>query len=82
MARTPSTADERSHRMGMLALFCDMGDQWREEFRMWLSEDMFPARMGIGFPACASYDALPGLEGAGSEGSQTVAPPAAAVSRP
>ncbi len=61
--------------MGMLAIFCDMGDQWHEEFRMWLSEDMFPARMRIGFPACSSYDAVSGEEGADADGSQAVAPP-------
>ncbi len=64
MALKSSTVRNRTQRMGLLAIFCDMGDQWREEFRHWLKEDMFPARVGIGFPACASYDVIPGEDGA------------------
>jgi len=45
---------------GLLAIFCDLESRWREEFRPWLREEMFPARLGIGFRACASYDAVPG----------------------
>ena len=44
---------------GLLAIFCDLESRWHEEFRAWLAEDMFAARMGIGFRACASYDAVP-----------------------
>lgn len=41
---------------GMLAIFCDLEPQWHQEFRAWLRDDMFPARMKIGFLASASYD--------------------------
>lgn len=41
---------------GMLAIFCDLEPQWHQEFRAWLRDDMFPARMKIGFRASASYD--------------------------
>jgi len=44
---------------GMLAMFVNLDPGWRDEFRVWLKEDMFTARMKIGFHACASYDLLP-----------------------
>ena len=44
---------------GLLALFVDLHEQWHEEFRHWLQEDMFPARLKIGFIQCASYDLVP-----------------------
>ncbi len=43
---------------GMLAMFVDLDDQYQEEFREWLTRDMFTARLNIGFHACASYDRL------------------------
>lgn len=42
----------------MLAMFVDLDNQWHEEFRSWLTSDMFTARLNIGFHACASYDRL------------------------
>lgn len=45
---------------GMLAVFCALDPQWHREFREWLRDDMMPARLRIGFPACASYDLLTG----------------------
>ena len=44
---------------GMLAMFVNLDPRWRDDFRIWLKEDMFSARMNIGFNACASYDLLP-----------------------
>ena len=44
---------------GMLAMFVNLDPRWVDDFRIWLKEDMFPARMNIGFHACASYDLLP-----------------------
>ena len=45
---------------GMLAMFVNLAPQWRGEFRDWLQADMFAARLGIGFHACASYDVISG----------------------
>ncbi|MFC1492024.1 hypothetical protein ACFLQ0_05515 [Nitrospinota bacterium] len=56
-----SGPSEQGH--GMLALFCDLEEKWHEEFRAWLAEDMFPARLAVGFPSCASYDAVPDVAG-------------------
>jgi hypothetical protein len=61
--------------MGMLAIFCDMEAQWHGEFRDWLNEDMFPARLRLDFPACASYDVISGQMGEESNGALATAPP-------
>ena len=45
---------------GLLAIFCDLEARWHEEYRDWLREEMFPARLAVGFRRCASYDLLPG----------------------
>lgn len=45
---------------GLLAIFCDLDVVDQADFRPWLTEDMFPARMEIGFDACASYDRIAG----------------------
>ena len=45
---------------GMLAVFCDLAKEDQADFRPWLSEDMFPARVEIGFNACASFDRVQG----------------------
>jgi hypothetical protein len=45
---------------GLLAIFCDLDVPDRADFRPWLHDDMFPARMAIGFNACASYDLIAG----------------------
>ena len=48
----------------MLAIFCDLSDEDKKDFRPWLAEDMFPARLNIGFTNCASFSLI---EGNGSE---------------
>jgi hypothetical protein len=45
---------------GLLAIFCDLADSDKPGFRPWLSEDMFPARIDIGFKACGSFDKIQG----------------------
>jgi hypothetical protein len=45
---------------GMLAVFCDLAEKDQADFRPWLKEDMFPARVDIGFNACASFDRVSG----------------------
>ena len=45
---------------GLLSIFCDLDADDQQDFRPWLAEDMFPARMQIGFNACASYDRVVG----------------------
>lgn len=45
---------------GLLAVFCDLAPEWRDEFRPWLAEDMFPPRKAIGFGPGASFDLIPG----------------------
>jgi len=45
---------------GLLAIFCDLVDSDKPDFRPWLSEDMFPARIDIGFNACGSFDKVQG----------------------
>jgi len=44
----------------MLAIFCDLAKEDQADFRPWLTEDMFPARVQIGFNACASFDMVNG----------------------
>ena len=53
-------SDTASGGTGLLAIFCDLDVADRADFRPWLTEDMFPARMAIGFNACASYDRITG----------------------
>ncbi len=52
--------DTPSGGTGLLAIFCDLDEADRADFRPWLTEDMFPARRAIGFNACASYDRVDG----------------------
>ena len=40
----------------MLAVFCDLAFKDQADFRPWLAEDMFPARLDIGFRNCASFN--------------------------
>jgi hypothetical protein len=47
---------------GLLAVFCDLAPEWRSDFRPWLSEDMFPPRLAIGFGPAASFDVIEGLD--------------------
>lgn len=56
--RTPSGGT------GLLMLFCNLDPAWHDAFRRWLVEDMFPARLAIGFNACASYDRIDAATGA------------------
>ena len=46
---------------GMLAVFCDLALEDQADFRPWLTEDMFPARVKIGFNVCASFDRISGM---------------------
>jgi hypothetical protein len=48
----------------MLAVFCDLTIEDQKDFLPWLEEDMFPARLNIGFKSCASYNLI---EGNGSD---------------
>ena len=48
----------------MLAMFCDLASEDKGDFRPWLAEDMFPARLNIGFINCGSFDLI---KGEGSE---------------
>jgi len=48
----------------MLAVFCDLAAKNHTDFRPWLAEDMFPARLNIGFKNCASFNLI---QGKGSE---------------
>jgi len=48
--------DAPSGGAGVLAVFCDLDEADRADFRPWLAEDMFPPRLRIGFVACASFD--------------------------
>lgn len=56
----PGISDTTPGGTGLLAIFCDLDMPDRADFRPWLGEDMFPARMAIGFNACASYDLIDG----------------------
>lgn len=47
---------------GLLAVFCDLAPEWREDFRPWLAEDMFPPRMAIGFGPAATFDVIDGAD--------------------
>lgn len=47
---------------GFLAVFCDLAPEWRRDFRPWLTEDMFPPRMAIGFGPAASFDLIEDLD--------------------
>ncbi|MBT3351276.1 MAG: hypothetical protein HOC91_16685 [Nitrospinaceae bacterium] len=47
---------------GLLSIFCDLEEKWHQEFCAWLSEDMFPARINVGFNACATYRSVSEVE--------------------
>jgi hypothetical protein len=67
------TIDKTSERIsgtarsgtGLLAVFCDLAEKWRSDFRPWLAEDMFPPRMAIGFGPAASFDLIGTVEAGG-----------------
>jgi len=50
--------DAPSRGTGVLAMFVDLAAEPLAEFRPWLADDMFAARLEIGFHACASYDLI------------------------
>ncbi|MEC7090533.1 MAG: hypothetical protein VXW52_01635 [Pseudomonadota bacterium] len=45
---------------GLLAIFCDLDPKDRKEFHPWLLNEMFPARLKIGFNSCASFEKISG----------------------
>ena len=49
-------SDTPSGGTGLLAMFVDLEEKERADFRPWLARDMFPPRLRIGFLAAASYD--------------------------
>ena len=44
----------------LLAIFCDLDPKDQKEFHPWLLNEMFPARLKIGFNSCASFEKLSG----------------------
>ena len=53
-------SDMPNNGSAMLAIFCDLSPEDQSQFRPWLVEDMFPARLQIGFSNCASFDLVKG----------------------
>mgnify|MGYP001198685826 FL=1 len=53
-------SDMPNNGSAMLAIFCDLSPEDQSQFRPWLLEDMFPARLTIGFRNCASFDLVKG----------------------
>ncbi len=45
---------------GLLAIFCDLDPKDQKEFYPWLVNEMFPARLKIGFNSCASFEKISG----------------------
>ena len=45
---------------GLLAIFCDLDPKDQKEFHPWLLNEMFPARLKIGFNSCASFKKISG----------------------
>lgn len=45
---------------GLLAIFCDLTIEDQKEFHPWLLNEMFPARLKIGFNSCASFEKIGG----------------------
>ena len=45
---------------GLLAIFCDLDPIDQKEFHPWLLNEMFPARLKIGFNSCASFKKISG----------------------
>ena len=45
---------------GLLAIFCDLDPKDQKEFHPWLLNEMFPARLKIGFISCASFEKISG----------------------
>ena len=47
--------DKPANGSGLLAIFCDLDPKDQKEFHSWLMNEMFPARLKIGFNSCASF---------------------------
>ena len=45
---------------GLLAIFCNLNKEDQNEFHPWLLNEMFPARLKIGFNSCASFEKIDG----------------------
>ena len=45
---------------GLLAIFCDLDYKDQKEFHPWLLNEMFPARLKIGFNSCACFEKVSG----------------------
>ena len=45
---------------GLLAIFCDLDPKDQKEFHPWLVNEMFPARLKIGFNSCTSFEKISG----------------------
>ena len=52
--------DKPANGSGMLAIFCDLDPKDQKEFHPWLLNEMFPARLKIGFNSCASFEKISG----------------------
>ena len=52
--------DKPANGSGLLAIFCDLNPKDQKEFHPWLMNEMFPARLKIGFNSCASFEKISG----------------------
>ena len=52
--------DKPANGSGLLAIFCDLDPEDQKEFHPWLLNEMFPARLKIGFNSCASFEKISG----------------------
>ena len=52
--------NEPANGSGLLAIFCDLDPKDQKEFHPWLVNEMFPARLKIGFNSCASFEKISG----------------------
>ena len=52
--------DKPANGSGLLAIFCDLDPKDQKEFHPWLLNEMFPARLKIGFNSCASFEKISG----------------------
>lgn len=52
--------DKPINGSGLLAIFCNLNEKDQKEFHPWLLNEMFPARLKIGFNSCASFEKIDG----------------------
>ena len=52
--------DKPINGSGLLAIFCNLNKEDQIEFHPWLLNEMFPARLKIGFNSCASFEKVNG----------------------